>query len=117
MSKTPHETLTLDRIDTPVGQVLLVTAADGAVRALDFHDFEPRMLRLLTRHCGAFELVEGAAPAHVRDAVLTYFSGDAGALDQLKTRTDIHGTPATLMMQILYIDNAAQHLCTIKRQL
>ena len=87
MSKTPPETLTLDRIDTPVGLVLLVTDADGAVRALDFHDFEPRMLRLLARHCGAFELVEGAAPAEVRDAVLTYFSGDAKALDQVKTRT------------------------------
>lgn len=87
MSKTPPETLTLDRIDTPVGQVLLVTDADGAARALDFHDFEPRMLRLLARHCGAFDLVEGPAPAAIRDAVLTYFSGDAKALDQVKTRT------------------------------
>ncbi|WP_296166846.1 methylated-DNA--[protein]-cysteine S-methyltransferase [uncultured Brevundimonas sp.] len=87
MSKTPPETLTLDRIDTPVGQVLLVTDADGVVRALDFHDFEPRMMRLLARHCGAFELVEGKAPAEIRDAVLTYLSGDARALEQVKTRT------------------------------
>jgi methylated-DNA-[protein]-cysteine S-methyltransferase len=89
MPKTLPERLTLilDRIDTPVGQVLLVTDADGVVRALDFHDFEPRMRRLLARHCGAFELVEGKAPAEVRDAVLSYFSGDARALDQVKTRT------------------------------
>ena len=83
--------LTLDRIDTPVGQVLLVTDNDGAVRALDFHDFEPRMMRLLARHCGGFDLVEGRAPAEVRDSVLTYFSGDAGALTDVKTRTA--GTP------------------------
>lgn len=89
MSKTPPDrlTLTLERIDTPVGQVLLVTDADGAVRALDFHDFEPRMLRLLTRHCGAFALVEGKGPAPVRDAVRAYFSGDAHALNPVKTRT------------------------------
>lgn len=87
MSKTPPETLTLDRIDTPVGQVLVVTDADGAVRALDFHDFEPRMMRLLTRHCGAFKLVTGTAPAGVRDAVVAYFSGDANALNDVKTRT------------------------------
>lgn len=89
MSKTPPETLNLilDRIDTPVGQVLLVTDPDGAVRALDFHDFEPRMMRLLARHCGAFELVPGQAPAAVRKAVLSYFNGNAHALDDVATHT------------------------------
>lgn len=89
MSKTLPETLvlTVDRIDTPLGQVLLVTDTDGAVRALDFHDFEPRMLRLLARHCGAFELVAGKAPPAVRDSVVAYFSGDASALDGVPTRT------------------------------
>lgn len=88
MSRTRPEplALTLDRIDTPVGQVLLVTDADGAVRALDFHDFEPRMMRLLARHCGAFVLVAGDAPAAVKDAVLAYFSGHATALDDVPTQ-------------------------------
>ena len=89
MSRTRPEplALTLDRIDTPVGQILLVTDADGAVRALDFHDFEPRMMRLLARHCGAFVLAAGEAPAAVREAVLAYFSGDARALDGLTVKT------------------------------
>ncbi len=87
MSKVPPEALTLDRIDTPVGQVLLVTDMDGAVRALDFHDFEPRMMRLLARHCGRFHLVPGEAPARVRDAVQAYFAGDRSALDDVTTRT------------------------------
>lgn len=88
MSRTRPEplALTLDRIDTPVGQILLVTDADGAVRALDFHGFEPRMMRLLARHCGAFELVAASAPASVRNAVLAYFSGDATALDDVPTQ-------------------------------
>jgi len=43
-------TLTLDRIASPVGEVLVATDAEGAVRALDFHDYEDRMRRLLHRH-------------------------------------------------------------------
>ncbi|HAL06961.1 MAG TPA: methylated-DNA--protein-cysteine methyltransferase, partial [Brevundimonas sp.] len=43
MKKTQPETFTLDRIATPVGEVLLVTDADGAVRAFDFTDYEARM--------------------------------------------------------------------------
>lgn len=87
MSKMPPEALTLDRIDTPVGQVLLVTDGDGAVRALDFHDFEPRMMRLLARHCGSFELAQGTAPGRISNAVMAYFGGDRMALEGLTTRT------------------------------
>lgn len=81
------ETLTLDRIATPVGEVLLVTDGDGAVRALDFADYEPRMMRLLGRHAPDVELVAGQAPGAVRDAVEAYFAGDARALDGLTVRT------------------------------
>ena len=35
MTKQPDMHLTLDRIPSPVGEVLVVTDADGAVRALD----------------------------------------------------------------------------------
>ena len=49
MRNAPPEALTLDRVATPVGEVLLVTDADGAVRALDFADYEARMMRLLSR--------------------------------------------------------------------
>lgn len=81
------ERLTLDRIETPLGQVLLVADAEGAVRALDFKDFEPRMMKLLARHYGAVDLSEGRAPETVRMAVEAYFDGDAHALDGLATRT------------------------------
>lgn len=81
------ERLTLDRIETPLGEVLLVTDAEGAVRALDFKDFEPRMMKLLARHYGAVELLQGRAPEPVRMAVRAYFDGDAHALDGLATRT------------------------------
>lgn len=89
MSRTPPETLllTLDRLATPLGEALLVVDADGAVRALDFADYEERMMRLLTRHYGRFVLTPGAAPQGVRDAVSAYFAGAVTALDGLTVRT------------------------------
>ena len=88
MKNVQPETLTLDRIVTPVGEVLLVTDGEGAVRALDFCDYETRMLRLLRRHCGADPvLVEGRAPETVRRAVEAYFSGEVRALDGVAVKT------------------------------
>ncbi|MBW8302897.1 MAG: methylated-DNA--[protein]-cysteine S-methyltransferase [Brevundimonas sp.] len=87
MSRTPPETLTLERVATPVGEVLLVTDGEGAVRALDFSDYEARMLRLLGRHSPGFTLTDGGAPEQVRRAVEAYFSGDVRALDEVAVKT------------------------------
>lgn len=81
------EPLTLDRVETPLGQVLLVTDPDGAVRALDFADFQPRMMRLLDRHAPRAVLTEGPAPAAVRSAVEAYFGGDMRAFDKVTVKT------------------------------
>lgn len=86
MSKRP-ETFTLDRIASPVGEVLLVVDGEGAVRALDFADYEARMLRLLQRHYGPVALTPGRAPEAVRAALDAYFGGDARALDGLAVKT------------------------------
>lgn len=88
MRNAPPETLTLDRVATPTGEVLLVVDADGAVRALDFAGYEDRMRRLLRRHWGEAELVEGRAPAAIRSAVEAWFGGDLTALDGLKIKTN-----------------------------
>jgi methylated-DNA-[protein]-cysteine S-methyltransferase len=87
MRNAQPETLTLDRVATPVGEVLLVTDAEGAVRALDFADYEARMTRLLARHAPGAALVEGRAPGAVRRAVEAWFGGDLTALDGLTVRT------------------------------
>jgi methylated-DNA-[protein]-cysteine S-methyltransferase len=87
MRNAQPETLILDRIATPVGEVLLVTDREGAVRALDFVDYEARMTRLLKRHAPGATLVQGQAPETVRGAVEAYFAGDARALDGLAVKT------------------------------
>ena len=81
------ESLTLDRIATPVGEVLLVTDDQGAVRALDFADYEARMTRLLARHAKGAAVVEGRAPETLRSRLEAWFSGDLTALDGVAVRT------------------------------
>jgi methylated-DNA-[protein]-cysteine S-methyltransferase len=87
MPDAQPETLILDRIATPVGEVLLVTDGEGAVRALDFADYEARMTRLLARHAPGATLVGGRAPETVRRAVEAWFGGDLTALDGLTVKT------------------------------
>ena len=45
--------LYVDRLETTIGTLLLIHDREGHVRALDFHDFESRMRRLLRLHYGA----------------------------------------------------------------
>ncbi len=44
--------LLLNRIDTPIGEMLVVADHDGNLRAIDWTDHEPRMHRFLRLHCG-----------------------------------------------------------------
>lgn len=79
----PLPGLHLDRLASPLGEILLVTDAKGAVRALDFHDHVPRLLRLLRLQQGPVDLAQGAAPAEVRRALEAYFAGTLDALTTL----------------------------------
>jgi len=83
--------LRLERHESSLSPLLIVTDADGALRALDFADHEPRMHRLLRGHYGAYELEEGAAPVSIIQALDAYFDGDIGALADVRVATG--GTP------------------------
>jgi len=87
MRNAQPETLTLDRVATPVGEVLLVTDGLGSVRALDFAGSEDRMNRLLVRHAPGASLTAGRAPGPVRTALERYFGSDVHALDGLTVTT------------------------------
>ena len=83
-----HE-FTLDRLETPLGQMLVVCDARGCLRAVDWSDFEARMQRLLERHYGqgGLRLRDGRAPEPIRRAIERYFAGDLQALDRIETAT------------------------------
>lgn len=87
----PPESFGLDRLKTPIGIALLVTDAGGALRALDWEDYEHRMRELLRLHYGAVDLHRHPAPVGMRAALSAYFDGD---LKQLATVTwRVAGTP------------------------
>jgi len=79
--------LQLDRLASPIGAIFLVSDERGALRALDFDEYEARMARLLRLHYGAVELAHGAAPEATKRALDAYFAGDVGALASLQTAT------------------------------
>ena len=92
MSKgAQSRTFKLDRLTSPIGTMLLVTDDDGALRALDFEDYEARMKGLLRRHYGAVDLKSGRAPKAMRSALAAYFDGDFAALQTIAWR--VAGTP------------------------
>lgn len=91
MRAKPPETFCLDRLRTPIGTALLVSDAEGILRALDWEDYEPRMKDLLRLQYGTVVLKEARAAAETRAALTGYFKGD---LDRLKAiRWRVAGTP------------------------
>lgn len=95
------ETLTLDRLPTPIGTALLVTDEAGVLRAFNWTDYEPAMRRWIGRHYPKAKLVEGRSPA--RPAFEAYFRGDPRALESVRWQAS--GTPFQLKVW--------ETLCTI----
>mgnify|MGYP003449662189 FL=1 len=81
-----HRPLTLFRasLHTPIGQLLLVTDAQACIHAIDWRDYEARMLQLLARHHPGAELHAAPAPAPVSAALEAYFAGELRAIDALE---------------------------------
>jgi methylated-DNA-[protein]-cysteine S-methyltransferase len=86
-----HEVLPLflDRMQTPIGELLLVTDGAGKLRALDWADYEERMLRLLRLHYGGggVSLERLANPHGLSDRIRRYFEGDIGVIDRIEVAT------------------------------
>ena len=91
MTSKPPERLWLDRLATPIGVALIVTDDAGCLRAFDWEDKEPSMVRLLRRHYGSLAPQPGAAPAEMLRRLRRYFEGDIGCLGGIAWRTG--GTP------------------------
>jgi methylated-DNA-[protein]-cysteine S-methyltransferase len=86
MNAKPPETFGLDRLQTPIGAALLVTDADGVLRALDWEDHEPRLRQLLRLQYGTPLLQDARAPDDLRSALSRYFAGDLATLDAVRWR-------------------------------
>jgi methylated-DNA-[protein]-cysteine S-methyltransferase len=74
--------------DTPIGTMSIVTDTDGLLRAADWQDKGDRMLRLLRLHYGDDLVLQCArSSSQARLALESYFDGDLGAIEAVRTRT------------------------------
>jgi O-6-methylguanine DNA methyltransferase len=80
--------LQVERHTSPLGTLLLVTKGDGVLRALDYEAYEPRMLRLLGKHYGSFDLAPSAPSKPFGSALESYFGGDLTAVERLPIATN-----------------------------
>jgi methylated-DNA-[protein]-cysteine S-methyltransferase len=80
----------LERVNTPIGQMLIVTDSEQQLRALDWEDHERRMQKLFVRHYGsdALRLHELSEPSGARRALQAYFEGELDALTRWPTATN-----------------------------
>ena len=85
--------LLVDRIDTPIGELLIVAERDGNLRAVDWTEHETRMRRLLGLQYGkdGFRLHPAPGRTRLADAISSYFAGELHAIDSLPVET--RGTP------------------------
>jgi methylated-DNA-[protein]-cysteine S-methyltransferase len=91
MRAKPPEIFGLDRLPTPIGTALLITDADGVLRALDWEEHEPRMKELLRLQYGVMVLKDARSPTDLRAALTGYFKGDLDRLNTIEWR--VAGTP------------------------
>ena len=85
--------LTIERLSSPLGRLLVVADSDNAVRAIDFGDYEPRLHRLFEQHYGrgSYTLTPGRIPVSVRAALDAYFAGNLAAVNDVGVASG--GTP------------------------
>jgi len=86
--------LLVDRLQTPIGELLIVADSAGRLRTIDWTDHEARMRQLLDRYYGkgGYALQSARDPGGLTSAMRDYFKGDIGAIDGLPV-DDTVGTP------------------------
>ncbi len=90
-----HLQLLIDKIDTPIGEFIIVADEAGSLCALDWSSHEARLQKLLQRYYDAFfstfTLTSVRNPYGFADAMRAYFAGDTAVIDKLPVR--FGGTP------------------------
>jgi methylated-DNA-[protein]-cysteine S-methyltransferase len=87
-SQTPS--ITLASVGSAVGEILFATD-DKALLALEFADFEDRLMAGLVARFGKFEPKRARDPLGIATRLRAYLAGDLAALDQIPV--DPGGTP------------------------
>jgi len=83
----------IDRLATPIGELIVIGDSDGVLRTIDWTDHEARMKLLLDRYYGRgrYTLTPKRDPGGLTSAMRRYFKGEIGVLKDLPVATT--GTP------------------------
>jgi methylated-DNA-[protein]-cysteine S-methyltransferase len=83
----------IDRLATPIGELIIIADQAGSLRTIDWTDHEVRMKRLLDRYYGKgrYTLTPRRDPGGLTSAMRRYFKGEIGVLKELSVATS--GTP------------------------
>ena len=83
----------IDRIATPIGELIVIADREGKLRTIDWTDHEARMTRLLDRYYGKgrYTLTPKRDPGGLSQAMRRYFKGDIAVLSGLPVAAT--GTP------------------------
>src|SRR5215471_3666240 len=87
MDQTETMHFRLERWESPMCPLLIVTDDAGVLRAIEFGDHQSRMNHLLRDHYAHYTLQEGKAPVPLKWALEAYFKGRIDALADVKTAT------------------------------
>jgi methylated-DNA-[protein]-cysteine S-methyltransferase len=81
--------LSLHRLETPIGELLIVSDHEENLRAIDWTEYEARMHRLLRLHYQQkkFRLEPARQPNQLTNSIGRYFTGEVTAIDALPVRT------------------------------
>ncbi len=81
--------LLVDRVKTPIGELMVAADEMGALRAIDWSDRETGLRRLLRLHYGkdGYALTPHRDPHGLSAAMGAYFAGSLTAIDGLKVAT------------------------------
>jgi methylated-DNA-[protein]-cysteine S-methyltransferase len=81
--------LLIDRMQTAIGEMIIVADHDGNLRATDWTEHEERMRRFLRLHYGddGFNLEPKRNPGGLTEAIRSYFAGELRSIDQLPVET------------------------------
>lgn len=82
--------LFIDKISSEIGTILIITDGEKLC-ALDFADYEPRMLKLLQKRYPSFYFQEMKNPQGFSSLVQAYLKGDRHSLENIPI--DTGGTP------------------------
>jgi len=72
---------------SPLGAMLLAWDEGRQLRALEFVDCEARLMGLLRRQYGSYELCSASRPMAIVDPLDAYFAGAIGNLDEITVAT------------------------------